>query len=133
MSTAQALRNLELGEDFERDMEEAMHNVVAMKKQPKVERYVAPDPEGDMDRLLTSSRKAIANRQQRIADTKKGLKATLASIAAQKKQAKADFDALMASLAEREVEAKAQAEKDIKGDEAYISVCQAALAAAPTE
>lgn len=133
MSTAQALRNLELGEDFERDMEEAMHNVVAMKKQPKVERYVAPDPEGDMDRLLTSSRKAIANRQQRIADTKKGLKATLASIAAQKKQAKADFDALMASLAEREVEAKAQADKDIKGDEAYISVCQAALSAAPTE
>lgn len=129
MSTMQALRNLErdLGAEMDRDMK-----VVAMKR-PNVERYVAPDPEGDMDRLLASSRKAIASRKQRIADTKKGLKATLASLAAQKKQAKAEFDALVANLAEREAEAKVQADGDIKGDEAYIAVCQAGLDAAPTE
>lgn len=133
MSTAQAMRNVDreledgLGAVLEKNL-----NVVAMK-QPKVERYIAPDPEGDMDRLLASSRKAIASRQQRIADTRKGLKATLASLAAQKKQAKAEFDALVANLAAREVEAKAQADKDIKGDEAYIAFCQAGLDAAPAE
>lgn len=132
MSTAQALRNLEreIGEELDRDI--APQKVVSLK-QSKVERYVAPDPEGDMERLIAANRKALVGRQQRISDTKKGLKATLASIAATKKEAKAKHDALMADLAEREAEAKAQAEKDISADQAYIAICQAALDAAPSE
>jgi len=85
MSTAQALRNLErdLGAELDRDM-----NVVALKKSP-VSLYVAPDPENEQDRIAAAHRHSITKRKQRISDTKKGLKATLASIAAARKEEKA--------------------------------------------
>lgn len=129
MSTAQALRNLErdIGVAVDRDMK-----VVSMKK-PAVSKYVAPDPESDTERLIEVTRNAIAVRRKRITQTKKGCKATLASLSAAKKEAKAKFDALMADYAEREAEAKAQADKDVKADEAYIAMCEAALSAAPAE
>lgn len=123
MSTAQALRNLErdLGAELDRDM-----NVVALKK-PTVSRYVAPDPENEQERLASANRKAITIRKQRIADTKKGLKATLASITAARKEEKARHDAALADLAEREAEAKAQAARDIEADQKIVSSCEAAL------
>jgi len=123
MSTAQALRNLErdLGAELDRDM-----NVVALKK-PTVSRYVAPDPENEQERLASANRKAITIRKQRIADTKKGLKATLASIAAARKEEKARHDTALADLAERETEAKAQAARDIEADQKIVSSCEAAL------
>lgn len=130
MSTAQALKNLErdMGDEFDRDMSK----VVAMKK-PEVSKYVAPDPEGDTEKLIEATRNAISVRRKRITQTKKGCKATLASLSASKKEAKARFEAQMADYAEREAEAKAQADKDVKADEAYIAMCEAALSAAPTE
>lgn len=123
MSTAQALRNLErdLGAELDREM-----NVVALKKSP-VSRYVAPDPENDQDRIAAAHRHSITKRKQRIADTKKGLKATLASITAARKQEKARHEAALAELAEREAEAKAQAAKDIEADQKIVSSCEAAL------
>lgn len=123
MSTAQALRNLErdLGAELDRDM-----NVVALKKSP-VSRYVAPDPENEQERLASANRKAITIRKQRIADTKKGLKATLASITAARKEEKARHEAALADLAERETEAKAQAARDIEADQKIVSSCEAAL------
>lgn len=129
MSTAQALRNLErdLGAELDREM-----NVVALKKSP-VSRYVAPDPENEQERLASANRKAITMRKQRIADTKKGLKATLAGIATARKQEKARHEAALAELAEREAEAKAQAAKDIEADQKIVSSCEAALEILTTE
>lgn len=123
MSTAQALRNLErdLGAELDRDM-----NVVALKKSP-VSRYVAPDPENEQDRIAAAHRHSITKRKQRISDTKKGLKATLASIAAARKEEKARHDAALSDLAERETEAKAQAARDIEADQKIVSSCEAAL------
>lgn len=123
MSTAQALRNLErdLGAELDRDM-----NVVALKKSP-VSRYVAPDPENDQDRIAAAHRHSITKRKQRIADTKKGLKATLASITAARKEEKARHEAALTELADREAEAKAQAARDIDADQKIVSSCEAAL------
>lgn len=123
MSIAQALRNLErdLGAELDRDM-----NVVALKE-PTVSRYVASDPENEQDRLAAAHRHSIAKRKQRIADTKKNLKATLASIAAARKEEKARHEAALADLAEREIEAKAQAARDIEADQKIVSSCEAAL------
>lgn len=130
MSTTEAIRNIdrEVAADLERKMAEAFPpKVVAMKQQPKVERYVAPDPESDRDRLESSSRKAITIRKQQIADTKKGLKATLASLAAARKDAKARYDRLMADLSEREAEAKERAAQDIAAAQKIVSACEASL------
>lgn len=123
MSTAQALRNLErdLGAELDRDMK-----VVSLKKSP-VSRYVAPDPENEQDRIAAAHRHSITKRKQRISDTKKGLKATLAGIATARKQEKARHEAALAELAEREAEAKAQAAKDIEADQKIVSSCEAAL------
>lgn len=123
MSTAQALRNLErdLGAELDRDM-----NVVALKKSP-VSRYVAPDPENEQERIAAAHRHSITKRKQRIADTRKGLKATLASIAKARKEEKARHDAALADLADREAEAKAQADRDIDADRTIVSSCEAAL------
>jgi hypothetical protein len=124
MSTAQALRNLEheIGEEVDRDLSK----VVALKKQP-VSRYVAPDPENEQDRIAAAHRHSITKRKQRIADTKKGLKATLASIAAARKEEKARHEAALAEFVEREAEAKAQAARDIDADQRIVSSCEAAL------
>lgn len=123
MSTAQALRNLErdLGDEMDRDM-----NVVALKKSP-VSRYVAPDPENEQDRIAAAHRHSITKRKQRISDTKKGLKATLAGIATARKQEKARHEAALAELADREAEAKAQAARDMDADQKIVSSCEAAL------
>lgn len=123
MSTAQALRNLErdLGAELDRDM-----NVVALKKSP-VSRYVAPDPENEQDRIAAAHRHSITKRKQRISDTKKGLKATLAGIATARKQEKARHEAALAELADREAEAKAQAARDMDADQKIVSSCEAAL------
>lgn len=123
MSTAQALRNLErdLGAELDREMK-----VVALKKSP-ISRYVAPDPENEQDRIAAAHRHSITKRKQRISDTKKGLKATLAGIATARKQEKARHEAALVELAEREAEAKAQAAKDIEADQKIVSSCEAAL------
>lgn len=127
MSTAEAMRNVdrELESGIEGVLKQNL-NVVSMK-QSKVERYVAPDPESDQEQLASASRKAITIRKQQIADTRKGLKATLASLAAARKDAKARHERLMADLAEREAEAKEQAAKDIAAAQKIVSSCEAAL------
>lgn len=127
MSTAQALRNVD--RELEAGIEDVLKknmNVVSIKKSP-VSRYVAPDPENEQDRIAAAHRHSITKRKQRISDTKKGLKATLASIAAARKEEKARHEAALANLAEREAEAKAQAARDIEADQKIVSSCEAAL------
>lgn len=128
MSTQQAMRNVDreledgLGAVLEKNL-----NVVAMKKQPTVSKYDAPNPEEDMNQIAAVHRQSIMKRTQRISDTKKGLKATLASIAMARKEEKARHDAVLADLVEREAEAKAQASIDIDRDQKVVASNEAAL------
>lgn len=130
MNAAEAFANMD--RDLGAELERNLSKVIPLKKST-VSRYVAPDPDGDNDRLIDWMRRQVTARRKAITDTKKGCKATLASLAAAKKEEKAKFDALMAELAEREAEAKAQAENEVKGHEAFIATCEAAIAAVPAE
>lgn len=116
MSTEQVLRNLErdLSAELDRDMNEVSH-------------YVTPDPENEQDRIAAAHRHLIAKRKQRITDTERDLRATLASIAAARKEERARHEAALAGLAERETEAKARAARDIEADQKVVSSCEAAL------
>jgi len=127
---SQAMRNVdrELEAEMAQKLAEefSLEKIVSLKKQA-VSQYLAPDPEKEQDRIAAAHRHSITKRKQRISDTKKGLKATLASIAAARKEEKARHEAALADLAERETEAKAQAARDIEADQKIVSSCEAAL------
>lgn len=89
----------------------------------------AADPESLVERRATAHLQAIPKSQKCISDTKKGLKATIASIAAARREEKARHAAMLAELAEREADAKKQAKQDIAAYERLVASSQAALEA----
>lgn len=130
MSTAQALRNLEHEIEAELARDLGQEKVVSIQRPQQL---ATLDPETELDRIASAHRQAIARRQQRISDTKKRLKTTIAGIAADRKAEKARHDAALADLADREAKARELAERDVEADQKMVASSTAALEALISE
>jgi hypothetical protein len=106
--------------DFDISTEMA-ENVVKLKPIPAARPNAA--------NLADLHRREAHNCQQRIAESKKALKANLAAIAAHRKQLKAEFDATMLSLSADEAFARDRTAESIAEDEILARYNSAALAA----
>ncbi|TPM37034.1 hypothetical protein [Mesorhizobium sp. B2-3-2] len=91
-------------------------------------------PEDQVERLAACHRGMVAKGQQRIADTRKALKARLAGYEADMRALKADMRALKAAydrdtvyLAELIAEAKDKAARDTEADKRIVAASKAAL------
>lgn len=104
-----------------------LHLIDGLEKELNVDRR--HDPEAEIERLGNIMRRAAAKYEQCRADTRKGLKETLAGLTADRKALKAQFDADMAMLREREATAREQAKRDIAAYSDGIASSKAALAA----
>lgn len=69
------------------------------------------------EELADVHRREAATCKQRIAETKRGLKARLAMLSEARKIAKARYETELAQIAEQEAEAKAKSSEDIARDE----------------
>lgn len=88
------------------------------------------NPEAELERLAKAHRGMVAKCSQRISDTRKGLKATLASLEADRRALKAAYDHDTQFIMERIADAKATAERDIEADRRLVAMSKAALEAA---
>lgn len=109
MSTIRAIRNL--GDDL----------AAAVEQSGQVLQFSAPDHDAGVEKLADLHRSGVAERSQRIADTKKALRKTTGAL-------NAEIDRLKAEIAE----AKAGAAAKIAADEKVIAASRAFLAAIET-
>lgn len=86
-------------------------------------------PQKELDRLASTHRKAVAKYDQRAADTRKEMKATVAQLEADKKAEIKRHQEEMAALSERIADEKAKADSSIEADKKLAASCRAALAA----
>jgi 1,6-anhydro-N-acetylmuramate kinase len=86
--------------------------------------------EAEMERMADLHRQMVAKHEQRIADTRKGLKGALATLAASTKAEKKRHDDAMAAIAERTAEAREVARCDIETDQKIAAASRAWLKAA---
>ncbi len=101
------------------DLDKELSNVIPIK----------PTHRPDADKLADLHRKEAANCSQRIAGTKRGLKADLATFAAARKAEKARHDAAMLTLSEDEAWAKQRAAEAVAEDERLGRYNKAAIEA----
>lgn len=99
------------------DIDAELSNVIPIK----------PGHRPNADKLADLHRKESHNCQQRIAATKRGLKADLATFAASRKAEKARHDAAMLSLSEDEAWARQRAAEAIAEDERLAKYNRAAI------
>ncbi|MES0071880.1 hypothetical protein [Mesorhizobium sp. M0058] len=99
----------------------------AIETDLKVVPFHPMDPETELERLAKAHRLGVAKYDQRIADTRKQMKAEVAMLDADRKAEKLRHDAEMAAIAERIAEARAKADKDIAADRRLSASCSAAL------
>jgi 1,6-anhydro-N-acetylmuramate kinase len=86
--------------------------------------------EAEMERMADLHRQMVAKHEQRIADTRKGLKGALATLTASAKAEKKRHANEMAAIAERTAEAREVAASDIETDQKIAAASRAWLKAA---
>lgn len=133
MSTRQALRNLadELGADLEREFS-GTGAIVELNPSASKD-YQPPAPIVSAEKLGRIQRTAVAKYRQMIADIRKQTTATVASLEADKKTLRRQFDEEMQDLDDRIEEAQRKAAEDVAAAERIVRSAEAALAALDVE
>lgn len=93
----------------------------------KVIPFPKADPASEVERLADIHRNGVTKYQRRIGETKKAMRAAVATLEAERKAEKARHDAEMARIAASIVDVREEAARDVAADEKLAAASRAAL------
>jgi hypothetical protein len=85
------------------------------------------EPADEVEALTEFHRRRLDRYERRVSATRKGLKATIASLEQDKKFAKQRYEEAMRTFADRIADTKAQAERDIAADRKLVAASRVSL------
>lgn len=114
-------------QDLEKELEQEFGGKIVPLTGNQLVKTATPDPASELEKLADVHRDSIARRKQRVANRRRDLAATIASLEAQQRQERERHTVELRRLDEALAEARRAGERDVMADLRIIEASQAAL------